>query len=67
VAAALARTSTSSDRRRGALEPALRAEAARLGLGDRVRFLGIRNDVPALLGAVDVCVLTSLYEGCRTS
>lgn len=47
----------------GKLDAELRAEAARLGLGDRVRFLGIRNDVPALLGAVDVCVLTSLYEG----
>ena len=47
----------------GKLEAELRGEADRLGLGARVRFLGIRNDVPALLGAVDVCVLTSLYEG----
>jgi len=41
----------------------LEALAGRLGLGDRVRFLGLRHDVPALLGAVDVMALTSLYEG----
>lgn len=44
---------------RGALE----ARAAALGLGDRVRFLGHRRDVPALLAAADLFVLPSLYEG----
>jgi glycosyltransferase involved in cell wall biosynthesis len=47
----------------GRLRAALEGEAARLGIGDRVRFTGVRHDVPALLAAVDVCVLTSLYEG----
>jgi glycosyltransferase involved in cell wall biosynthesis len=47
----------------GRLRAALEAEAARLDLADRVRFTGERHDVPALLGAVDVLALTSLYEG----
>jgi glycosyltransferase involved in cell wall biosynthesis len=45
----------------------LRAEAERraeeLGLGEGVRFLGLRDDVPALLAAADVFLLTSLWEG----
>jgi glycosyltransferase involved in cell wall biosynthesis len=32
----------------------LRADAARLGIGDRVRFLGQRSDVPALLRSADI-------------
>ena len=47
----------------GALRPELEALASRLGLAGRVRFLGLRHDVPALLGGVDVLALTSLYEG----
>jgi len=47
----------------GALRPDLEALAARLGIASRVRFLGLRHDVPALLGGVDVLALTSLYEG----
>ena len=42
---------------------ALEALAQGLGLGGRVRFLGLRHDVPALLGAVDVLALTSRFEG----
>ena len=34
-----------------------------LQLEDRVRFLGVRSDVPALLAASDVVVLSSHYEG----
>lgn len=34
-----------------------------LGLGERVRFLGYRDDVPALLTASDMVVLSSLHEG----
>lgn len=41
----------------------LEAEARRLGLAKRVRFLGSRSDVPEVLGASDVFVLSSLYEG----
>jgi len=41
----------------------LRAEAAALGLGDHVKWLGARNDVPDLLGASDVGLLCSHQEG----
>jgi glycosyltransferase involved in cell wall biosynthesis len=41
----------------------LEAQAAALGLGDRVVFLGHRTDVPELLAACDVFALPSLYEG----
>lgn len=40
---------------------------AELGLGDRVHFLGIRSDVPALLAAADVVVLSTAYEGMSLS
>ena len=36
---------------------------AELGLGERVRFLGVRSDVPQLLAAADVVVLSTAYEG----
>lgn len=41
----------------------LRAQAAHLGLGSRVRFLGTRTDVDLLLAAADVAVLPSDWEG----
>jgi glycosyltransferase involved in cell wall biosynthesis len=41
----------------------LEALAAQLGIGERVRFLGRREDVPHLLAACDVFALPSLYEG----
>ncbi|HEY2132033.1 MAG TPA: glycosyltransferase [Acetobacteraceae bacterium] len=41
---------------------AYEALAAKLGLADRVRFLGWRNDRKALLAACDICVLPSRYE-----
>ena len=47
----------------GALRDQLEAQAERLGLTGRVRFLGLRHDVPALLAAVDVLALTSRWEG----
>lgn len=47
----------------GGLQSELEATARRLGLGERVRFLGLRHDVPALLGGVDVLALTSRWEG----
>jgi glycosyltransferase involved in cell wall biosynthesis len=37
--------------------------AERLGVSERVRFLGRREDVPQLLAACDVFALPSLYEG----
>jgi len=47
----------------GPLERDLRGAAARLGVADRVRFLGPREDVPALLAAADVFAFPSLFEG----
>jgi glycosyltransferase involved in cell wall biosynthesis len=41
---------------------AYEALATRLGLAERVRFLGWRNDRKALLAASDICVLPSRYE-----
>ncbi|HEU5253641.1 MAG TPA: glycosyltransferase [Solirubrobacterales bacterium] len=41
----------------------LEARAGELGIDDRVRFLGRREDVPQLLAACDVFALPSLYEG----
>ena len=48
---------------KGEEETLIRARVAELGLEDSVRFAGYRNDVPDLLVAADVSVLTSLYEG----
>ena len=41
----------------------LEGRATELGVAERVRFLGRREDVPQLLGACDVFCLPSLYEG----
>ncbi|MFO7169584.1 MAG: glycosyltransferase, partial [Chloroflexota bacterium] len=40
-----------------------RALAASLGLGERVEFLGARDDVPAILARAQVFLLCSHYEG----
>jgi glycosyltransferase involved in cell wall biosynthesis len=47
----------------GPLRPALEAQAASLGLGNVVDFLGVRSDVADVLSALDVAVLSSDYEG----
>lgn len=47
----------------GALRGPLEDDAARRGLGDRVRFLGFRDDVPDLVAAAQFVVLASRYEG----
>jgi glycosyltransferase involved in cell wall biosynthesis len=41
---------------------ALQAQAARLGVADRVRFLGWRDDTAALLAAADILVCPSRHE-----
>ena len=41
----------------------LRRWARRLGLGRQIRFLGVRDDVPALMAASDLLVLPSGFEG----
>jgi glycosyltransferase involved in cell wall biosynthesis len=46
----------------GPLEAELKGLAAKLGVGDRARFLGWRSDRGALLKAADICVLPSRYE-----
>jgi glycosyltransferase involved in cell wall biosynthesis len=46
----------------GALEGQLKALAERLGVTDRVRFLGWRSDASALYRAADVCLFPSRYE-----
>lgn len=47
----------------GGERAALEALVARVGLAGRVRFTGLRHDVPSLLGGVDVLALTSRWEG----
>jgi glycosyltransferase involved in cell wall biosynthesis len=44
------------------LRPQLEALAARLGVSDRVRFLGWREDTPFLLGSADLLVCPSIHE-----
>lgn len=45
-----------------AYERGLQALAAELGVADRVRFLGERDDVPAVLAAADLLLLPSWQE-----
>lgn len=47
----------------GELHDDLAALASRLGIGDRVRFLGRRDDIPACLAALDLFVFPSQNEG----
>lgn len=47
----------------GVQGPALREQVAADGLGERVRFLGFRDDVPALLARADIFVSASHGEG----
>lgn len=47
----------------GPQRQALRNRAAELGVQERVWFTGARDDIPALLRAMDVFVLPSLNEG----
>jgi glycosyltransferase involved in cell wall biosynthesis len=51
----------------GELAGALQSQAERLGIEDRVRFLGYRNDVPDLIMAADLFVLPSHAEGLGSS
>ncbi|MHB8841991.1 MAG: glycosyltransferase family 1 protein [Candidatus Aquicultor sp.] len=48
----------------GPLRPVIEQKVAKMGLADRVLFAGSRHDVPKLmLGAIDIFVMPSLYEG----
>jgi len=46
----------------GPLRPELESFAGQLGLGSRVRFLGDRNDIPAVLASLDITMLPSSTE-----
>ncbi|HYG26075.1 MAG TPA: glycosyltransferase [Caulobacteraceae bacterium] len=46
----------------GPLERELKGLAARLGVTDRVRFLGWREDATALYRAADICLFPSRFE-----
>jgi glycosyltransferase involved in cell wall biosynthesis len=51
----------------GPLEGRVRAQVERLGLSERVTFAGYRRDIPAVLAASDVLLLTSEREGLNRS
>lgn len=48
---------------RGELEDAIRQKACDLDLADAVRFLGVRDDIPTVLNAMDVFLFPSYIEG----
>jgi len=48
---------------RGSLRDQLAALAVELGIGERVRFLGLRDDIPELMSAADAFALSSDMEG----
>ncbi|AGB45212.1 glycosyltransferase [Mesorhizobium sp. ESP6-5] len=43
--------------------PGLNDQAERLGIGSKVRLLGLQNDVPSLLAGMDIGVIASHEEG----
>jgi L-malate glycosyltransferase len=47
----------------GPLEHELKEKARRLGIADRIRFWGFREDALDLISGMDVFVLSSLHEG----
>ena len=51
----------------GELRQKLHDHAVRIGIADRVQFLGYRNDIPDLLCAADLFVMPSVQEGLCTS
>ena len=48
---------------KGETQEEIRSFAGALGLSARIHFLGARPDVPEIMGALDLFVLPSLYEG----
>lgn len=47
----------------GPLRNSIEEKVASLSLSSKVIFTGVRSDIPALLSAMDVFVMPSLYEG----
>jgi glycosyltransferase involved in cell wall biosynthesis len=48
----------------GELQLSMAELAQRLGIAENVRFLGFRKDMPVILKAADLFVLSSRWEGC---
>ena len=48
---------------KGDLEEGLKKEAYRIGVSDKVTFLGWRDDIPEIMQVLDIFVLPSLNEG----
>lgn len=48
---------------RGELEDDVKQQVKDMGLTDSVIFMGVRNDVPELLNALDIFLLPSRFEG----
>ncbi len=48
---------------KGPLEDEIKQQVKRLQLNENVIFLGVREDIPELLMAMDIFVFPSLYEG----
>ena len=51
----------------GTRQPEVEALARQSGVSDRVRFLGLRMDVPNVLRAADIVVMSSHWEGLSLS
>lgn len=51
----------------GKMMPDVKQHVASCGLDDAVCFMGVREDVPQLLQAIDVFLMPSLYEGLPVS
>jgi glycosyltransferase involved in cell wall biosynthesis len=47
----------------GPLRQPIERLAAELGISEKVRFLGIRKDIPQLMAAADAYVMSSAWEG----
>ncbi len=50
----------------GELEEAMKADAARRGVADKIVFAGYRDDARSLIGGCDALLMTSQYEGLPT-
>jgi glycosyltransferase involved in cell wall biosynthesis len=51
----------------GSSRGGLERQARKTGVGDRIHFTGFRNDIPELLGALDILVQPSISEGLSIS
>lgn len=51
----------------GVRQTTIKALANKLGVADRVRFLGLRTDIPHVLKAADIVVMSSHWEGLSLS